>query len=210
MTHDESASFPPLIIGLAGESGAGKTTVTGLLGEMSFAAYSLSGVLRRLATEANPAATRNEIQAFAASYQATHGQDVFARHFIEETDAMDRPRAVIDGLRNMAELHHLRRAADEHGGRFVLLAVIADPRSRFERVVGRGRGGDPTSFERFAADDRRAFGNSPNAFQENGALIEAADLRIVNDGNLEALRTRLQAITTSLFEGGPPISPEEE
>ncbi len=73
------------------------------------------------------------------------------------------------------------------GRGFLLVAVIAPDDTRFSRVVNRGRAGDPLERERFDRDDARACSSLEDGFQQNGLLIELAEHRIMNTGDLEAL-----------------------
>lgn len=100
---------------------------------------------------------------------------------------------VVEGLRNLDEAAYLRRRALEAGSTFRLLALVLDPETRFARGTGRACGGDPADIARFRADDARANGAAGD-FQNNGALIEAADWRIENTGDAAALTTKLRVL----------------
>lgn len=185
-----------VIIALCGESGAGKSTTADILRRHGFAAFSISGFLREEAIEHRAAATRSEIQNHARSAQQQHGNDYYARLLLTRTNILNEPRAVIDGLRNTDELATLRNGAAEHGATFKVLAVVLDPTERFRRVNDRGRGGDPTALDVFLANDARANG-ADGAFQNNRALIDDADWRVENTGDLQTLETRvLELIST--------------
>jgi len=181
-----------LIIAVCGDSGAGKSTTTGLLREEGFAPYSLSAFLRDEAEAAIDTPTREQVQMHGKNQQLKHGNHYYADVLINKTDLMEQRRAVIDGLRNLAELDHLRKTAEEKGLKLVLLALVLDTESRFQRVQGRARAGDPAELERFRKDDMRSNGADGN-FQNNAELIAAADVRIENNGDLDALRGNLRA-----------------
>ncbi|KUF09129.1 AAA family ATPase [Pseudoponticoccus marisrubri] len=181
-----------LIVAVCGDSGAGKSTTTGLLREEGFAPYSLSAFLRQEAEAAIDTPTREQVQSHGKAQQEAHGNHYYAEVLISQTDLMAQRRAVIDGLRNLDELEHLRATAERHGLTLVLLALVLDTESRFQRVQGRARAGDPGELERFRTDDLRANGGDGN-FQNNAALIDAADLRIENTGDIETLRAKLRA-----------------
>lgn len=182
-----------LIIAICGESGAGKSTTTTILGEAGFEAYSLSGFLRAEAEARYGKPRRDQVQAHGREMQRRHGNDYYARLLVERTDLMDQRRAVVDGLRNLDELGHLRQVAARHGRSLVLLALALDPNTRFERVRSRGRSGDPAERTRFAEDDARANGGR-HGFQDNSGLIAAADWRVENTGNLCDLRAAVEAL----------------
>lgn len=181
-----------LIIAVCGDSGAGKSTTTGLLREEGFAPYSLSAFLRDEAEAAIDTPTREQVQSHGKTQQLAHGNHYYAEVLIQNTDLMEQRRAVIDGLRNLDELACLRKTAEEKGLKLVLLALVLDTESRFQRVQGRARAGDPAELARFRKDDMRANGADGN-FQNNAELIAAADVRIENTGDLETLRGNLRA-----------------
>ena len=124
--------------------------------------------------------------------QLKHGNHYYADVLIQKTDLMEQRKAVIDGLRNLDELNHLRKTAQEKGLKLVLLALVLDTESRFQRVRGRARAGDPAELERFRKDDMRSNGADGN-FQNNAELIASADVRIENNGDLDTLRSNLRA-----------------
>lgn len=176
-----------LIVAICGESGAGKSTTTGIVQDLGFRAYSLSGILRTEAEAAYGAPTRADIQSYGQSVQSQFGNDTFARRLVETTDLLDQPRAVVDGMRNRAEVARLREEAAARNIEIRLLALVLDAETRFARVQSRARSGDPTNPEAFRQDDERA--NDPNGkFQENRALIASADFRIENTGDIAKLR----------------------
>lgn len=193
-----------LIIAICGDSGAGKSTTTGILCDEGFASYSLSGFLREEAEAAYDTPTRQQVQGHAKAMQAKHGNHYYADVLISKTDLLDQSRSVIDGMRNLDELDYLREAADKKGLRLMLLALVLDTESRFQRVQGRARAGDPGELERFRIDDQRSNG-ADGIFQNNSALIAAADMRVENTGDVDALRTKLRAVlqqTGTLTTGG--------
>lgn len=182
-----------LIVAVCGESGAGKSTTVGILEGEGFVAWSLSALLRAEAEAAVGRPTRAEVQAHGKAMQALHGNDYYARRLVAGLGSAPGADMVIDGLRNLDELACLRRWAAEVGGRLWLLALVLEAEARFARVTGRGRAGDPTVLEQFRADDARANGAAGD-FQNNRALIDAADWQIGNDGDQASLANRVRAI----------------
>lgn len=182
-----------LIVAICGESGAGKSTTTGILKDEGFDAYSLSGFLREEAEAAYGTPTREQVQGHARAMQRDHGDAYYAQKLIENTDLLDRDCAVVDGMRNLDEVALLREAADARGTKLVLLALILDQDRRFDRVQGRGRTGDPGEKAVFFRDDARANG-SEGGFQNNQALISAADISVENTGDVAALRAKVKSL----------------
>ena len=86
-----------LIIAVCGDSGAGKSTTTGLLRDEGFAPYSLSAFLRQEAEAAIDTPTREQVQSHGKNQQERHGNHYYAEVLIAKTDLMAQRRAVIDG-----------------------------------------------------------------------------------------------------------------
>lgn len=182
-----------LIIAICGESGAGKSTTTENLKKLGYQSYSLSGFLRKEAEEALGVPTRIQVQQHGKSMQERHGNDYYARLLDQNSELFLQSRAVIDGLRNEDELAYLRNRAARAGADLKLLALVLDSATRFARVTGRARAGDPTAMEQFVADDARANG-AEGDFQNNQRLVELADWTIENTGDMDCLRSALLAL----------------
>ncbi|MDA3950705.1 MAG: AAA family ATPase [Spirochaeta sp.] len=182
-----------LVLGICGESGAGKSTSTEILQTHGFTAFSVSALVREEAESVRGAGQpREEIQRYARDRQAVAGADYFARRFLRENDLFEYSRVVLDGIRNRHEVAAIRLAVAERNGIFAMLGLQTEARTRFDRVRGRGRGGDPASIEAFAAADARAA--DEDGFQENLLLVEQADFRVVNEGSVADLEHAITAI----------------
>ena len=191
-----------LIIGLCGESGAGKTTSTSILKDLGFSAYSLSGFLRKEAETAMDKPVRRQVQAHGQSMNERHGNHYYADVMIRNTDILHQHRAVVDGFRNLYELAYLRSNAAEQGTTVVLIALLLGADNRFVRVQGCARSGDPQQRAQFKSDDERANG-SEGSFQNNQALIDAPDHLIENTGCMDELRLGLTAIVDTIIDSTP-------
>ena len=105
---------------------------------------------------------------------------------------------MVDGFRNHEELAFLRTKAAERGSIVQLVAIILDAESRFVRVQGRARLGDPHQRAQFISDDERANG-SEGTYQNNKTLIDFADYRIENTGCMDELRSNLSKTVESIL-----------
>jgi dephospho-CoA kinase len=188
-----------LIIGICGESGAGKTTSTSILKEAGFSAYSLSGFLRQEAEAALDKPVRRQVQAHGQAMNTQHGNAYYAEVMMQNTDILEQDRAVVDGFRNLEELEGLRSKAAEQGSVVQLVAVILNAESRFIRVQGRARLGDPQQRAQFKSDDERANG-SEGTYQNNQLLIDSADFKIKNTGCMDELRSNWSKTVESIID----------
>ena len=81
------------------------------------------------------------------------GYDVVARLLYERIirDAHSNDVILIDGLRSEEELNYFKEKFDK----VVLIAVVADAKTRFMRLISRGRVDDIKSFEEFIERENR-------------------------------------------------------
>ncbi len=100
-------SNPGIVLALVGESGAGKTTTTGILAEKGFAPIALAKHLRETAMAKYGVPAREEVQALARETQKTEGDDYYARAALSAPVFATSTDVVIDSLRNKAELDYL-------------------------------------------------------------------------------------------------------
>jgi dCMP deaminase len=104
---------------------------------------------------------------------------------------------IIDSVRNPAEVETLRST-----GHFRLIHVTAEAETRFERIRARGREGDPTDFESFAAlEEREAVGNAHS--QNLVAVGQLADSTLENNGTLGELASAVDALLLRLLRELP-------
>ncbi|PIE19549.1 MAG: hypothetical protein CSA66_02275, partial [Proteobacteria bacterium] len=80
---------------------------------------------------------------------------------------------------------------------FFLVGVDADQRLRFERLLGRGRQGDPTTFEAFVDREERENQSADPTTQQLLATFALADEVLVNDGGLDELRLAVDALVAA-------------
>jgi dCMP deaminase len=177
-----------MILGVAGPYAAGKGEVVRFLRERSFAALSLSDVIREELAARGLEETRERMIEVGTELRAQHGDVVLAERLVARFEP-DR-NYVVDSIRHPAEVEALR-AARSH---FRLIWVDADERLRVERLRARGRGGDPRSLDELRGLEGRELDSSDPGGQRLLAVRERADYVLRNDGSLEELEGALQEI----------------
>ena len=182
------------MIALVGESGAGKSTSSAHLADRGFHLITIAASLRAEATKRFGAPSREQVQQHARETQAVEGNDTYAVKAMAELEGGDHRNVVLDGLRNSEELAYARSLAARLGYAFALIALRVPSETRFDRVVGRARDGDPLSREVFVQADKNAMGEGDKGFQQNGYLMDAANHVICNTGALSTLREKLDLI----------------
>ena len=173
------------IVGITGTHGAGKGAIVDYLLGKGFAHYSARDLLTEEIRRRGMPEDRNSMHVVSNSLRAAHGPEYIAVELYKKAAAAGRD-AVIESLRTEGEVDALRAK-----GNFVLIAVDADPKLRYERIVSRGTGTDKVTFEEFKhQEDREMHATDPT--KHNGArCIEIADYKIMNEGALADLRAEV-------------------
>ena len=176
------AGFRHRFIGLTGTNGAGKGEAAAYLVKKGYAYLSLSDEIRDELRRKGEAITRDSLIAEGNALRRKYGADVLARRVMRRAKG----RAVIDSIRNSREVAFLRKQKG-----FVLVAVDAPLKLRYERVRKRGREEPAGSLDEFAAKEKMEMAGGTNGQQIRRCLV-LADLTIINDGSLRALHRQIE------------------
>lgn len=168
--------------------GCGKDEFIRVCLEFGYQVTRMGDVVRNAAAQKGLPFSDSSVGGMADDERKAHGSDIWARRtlpFITST------KAVIDGLRSIEELKAFK---EEFGTSTILVSIISSPETRFERLVGRGRDDDIVSREEFEERDRRelAWGIAD--------VIDAADVRLENEGNLGDFRAAVRDLLNGLME----------
>lgn len=172
------------LIGLTGTNGAGKGEVATYLVEKGYAYFSLSDEIRAELQKRGKPITRDNLIAMGNRLRGKYGADILARRVFKKITG----KAVIDSIRNLAEVAFLRRQ-----GNLFLIAVDAPVELRYKRVRRRGRPESASSLEEFMAKEREEMGGRATQ-QQLARVMARADVTIFNDGSRASLRRKIEAI----------------
>lgn len=172
-----------MIIGLTGKNASGKGEVAQFLKSRNFVYYSLSDAIREEILSRKGEVTRERLIAVGNELRKRFGPSVLADRILTHLEA-DK-NYVIDSIRNPFEVESLKRRRG-----FYLVNVTADEQTRFERLVKRGREGDPISFEKFKLLEQKEESADETA-QQLTETAKLADTELANDTDLNNLHKRL-------------------
>lgn len=175
-----------MIIGLTGTMGCGKGEAVKYLKKKGFEHYVYSDILREAAKKKGIKPTRENLQKLG-NYIKKDGKNlgILSRKMLQKIKT---DKAVVDGIRNVDEITELRKGRD-----VTIIGVTAPKRVRFNRLIKRGRKGDPKSFDEFKIlDDRENLGLTKG--QEINKCLKMSDFIIINDSSLDKLRKKLDVI----------------
>ena len=183
--------YHAMIIGVAGRNGAGKGEFVSYLEERSFTAYSLSDAIRKELASRGLEESRERMIETGREMRRKAGPGALAqslaRHLLPDRNY------AIDSIRHPVEVEILRQHAAASGHTFHLVWVNAKLETRFERMVARGRIGDPTELHDLEVLEGKERGSDdPNA-QQLDAVEAEANFTLANDGDLVEFQEQIQS-----------------
>lgn len=185
-----------IIIGITGTIGAGKGTVVQYLtGNRGFDHYSVREFLleeiRRRAMPEN----RDSMVEVANGLRRIHGPSYVTDQLYLRAEKRGR-NCVIESIRTPGEIESLRRK-----GRFILLAVDAEPETRYRRIFARGSETDHISFDTFEENEAREMSSPDPSSQNLRMCIRQADYLLMNNGSVEDLYRQVENVMKQLEDG---------
>lgn len=181
---------PTVVLGFIGLPCAGKGMVIEYLVEKhSFFCSSTSDEIREEIRQRGQEITRENLQKTAGELRQKHGTDIWAKRAWEKVLKSGQDWAVVDAIRAVEEVEFLKKKPGFH-----LVAVLADPKIRFQRMVERNREGDPKTWKEFLAMEER----DKNAEGRNiSACFQMADFEAKNNGTVEELEEQIKKILSA-------------
>ncbi|MFO7711554.1 MAG: AAA family ATPase [Candidatus Woesearchaeota archaeon] len=175
-----------MIIGITGTLGAGKTTIVEYLKGKGFAHYSVRDFLTEEIKRRDMPINRDSMVTVANDLRQKHSPSYIVEQLYEQAKGQD---AVIESIRTPGEVKALKDYGD-----FMLLAIDADIKTRYDRIIARKSETDQISFEKFKEDEEREMNSDEEHKQNITRCIEMADHRIDNNGTIEEFYEKVKAL----------------
>ena len=181
------------IIGITGTLGAGKGTIVDYLKEhYGYRHYSVRGYRIEEAQRRGMELNRDTFVVVANDLRATHCPSYITDQlYLQAAEAGE--NAIIESVRTPGEVESLRQ--HEH---FLLFGVDADPKIRYERIVGRGSETDHVSFETFLENEEREMTSDDPNHQNLGRCMQMADYVFMNNEGFEELYAQVEEVISQL------------
>jgi dephospho-CoA kinase len=119
------------------------------------------------------------------------GMNAVAKRTLPKIMQLKEKVVIIDGLRSYEELEFFR----SNLAKFIVLAIHAAPLTRYARIRKRKRHDDPKDFKAFQERDHREISAGI------AKILALADIMLVNEGNIDDLKYRLNKILSLIKEG---------
>ena len=183
-----------MLIGLTGRIASGKGEIVGCLKRKGFEYCTISQVVREEAAKINIPITRESLQDVGNLIRKHEGSGGWIKRLIKRLDL--NKNNIIDGIRNPGEILELRKIKN-----FGLISVDAPQKTRYQRVLSRGKESDPKIWEEFLKTDERDFGeNESEEGQQVGRCMALADFHLMNDSTLEEFNKKIDEVYAKIIQ----------
>lgn len=150
--------------------------------------YSVRGYLTEEAERRGMEINRDTFVVVANDLREKYGPSYITDELYKQAEAAG-VNAIIESVRTPGEVESLRK--NEH---FLLFAVDADPKVRYDRVVLRNSETDHVSYETFIENEQREMSSTDPAHQNVGRCMEMADYVFHNDGDFDDLYRQVEEV----------------
>lgn len=183
-----------IIIGITGTLGAGKGTIVDYLQEkFHFEHFSVRKYLTDILVSQGIEPNRDNFTTLANRLRAENNSPSFLIEKLYEEAEKSNKNCIIESIRTVGEIKVLREKGD-----FYLLAVDADPKLRYERIVLRKSETDRIDFETFIANEQREYDSADPNKQNLSACIKEADYVLENNTDLQNLQHQVDEIIAKI------------
>ena len=178
-----------ICIGITGTLGAGKGTVVEYLEKSrGFRHYSVRGFLLDIIRRESMPENRDSMFQLGNRLRKEHGPSYVVDCLYEDAVA-NGENCIIESIRTPGEAASLRSK-----GKFILLAVDADPQTRYKRISERKSETDSVTFETFLGNEEREMTSDDPNKQNLKECIQMADFVLINNGSREKLYAQIEKI----------------
>jgi len=179
------------VVAFTGLPGSGKSEAVQVAEKLGFRIVRMGDEVRAEVEGRGMPINDKNLGGVASEMREKEGMDIWARRCMpklsrlkeEEKEGVEEV-AIIDGIRNIEEIEAFRQNVDD----FILVAIHASPKTRYERLMKRGREDDSISVDDLKRRDARELGWGI------GNAVAMADMVVINEGTLEEFRKKVENI----------------
>jgi dephospho-CoA kinase len=179
-----------VVLAVAGMPGSGKAAFRKSLQKMGYPVVIMGDVVREEAKLRNLEPTPENLGTLMLNLRAADGPAAVAKRCAPNLEKATERIVGVDGIRSLHEVNEFKK----HFPNFVLVAIHASPKTRYQRLFRRRRSDDPQDWETFMERDLRELGVGM------GNVIATADYMIVNEGTFAQLNTGIKKVLKEILE----------
>lgn len=178
----------PLIIGITGAFGSGKSSASDFLKALGFVKVTLAQFLEEtLANRGERRITRKLLQDLGNQLREKYGAGILAKKALALINEKAIKKAVVEGFRNSLEIEEFRKQSN-----FKLIGIVVNRRIRFDRLKKLVRR-EKLNWELFNELDNRDLGIGEGKKGLQVAICLAlSDIFIENNRSLGELKNKIQ------------------
>jgi len=187
----------PLIIGITGAFGSGKSTAAEIFESFGFVRISLAWFLEKeLKNQGRKEIFRKSLQDLGNEWREKYGPEILAKKALALIKEKKVQKAVIEGFRNNAEIEELRKFKN-----FKLIGIVVNRKIRFERLQKLNRR-EKLNWQLFNKLDSRDLGIGEGRDGLQVAICLAlSDIFIENNCGLKELKNKVtNAVNERAYE----------
>ena len=175
------------VIAISGMPGAGKGVASEAARKLGFEVLVLGDVIREETARRGLEPTPENVGSVMLQVRRDEGPAVVAKRLVPKIEASRSSNVVVEGVRSEDELRELKSKFD-----VVTVGIHASPKTRFQRLLARGRSDDPKTWDTFYERDSREL---------NVGLckvIALADILLINEETINDLHSSFIAAMNKL------------
>jgi len=181
-----------IVVGVTGMPGAGKATVKQMVQKIGYSVVVMGDEVREETKRRKLKPTPENIGMVMLKLREEEGPYVVAKRCIPKIEKAEGKVVIVDGIRSPREVEEFKRQFPN----FILIAIHASPKTRFQRLFMRKRSDDPKGWKTFMERDLRELSVGL------GNAIATADYMIVNEGTKAQLKRKVREVLEEVVRGG--------
>jgi dephospho-CoA kinase len=174
------------IIAFVGMPASGKGEAAEVASDMGYPVVNMGNVIREEVERLGLEPTDENLGGTGTRLRQEEGLSAIASRCVPKLRAFDADTAVVDGVRNIEEVHLFKEEFEDD---FLLINIDSSTKIRLQRIQMRGRSDDRLmNAEALRIRDERELGWGM------GESIKNADMTIDNNGSLEEFRDKISKV----------------